>query len=161
MRAYRRQGEERFGHPQTGTSYAIRTWQAASSAAGAKSTASAQRTEEQLGEGLLLADQLPFLLRNLAFTPGNKTSCVIYPLPRRGLSKLPEPLTFELRVDKSETVVFQEEEYPCWLVTLNAGETTVEKFWFNRSYPNVLVRWENMIGETKMLKYVRYTKAVY
>jgi len=158
LRFYPMHGQERFGDPKTGASYAVRTWLPETGRSGTAAASAA--AEEPLGVGLLLADQLPFLLRNLAFTPGKRTTCVVYPLPRRGLSKLSQPLQFELHIEKPETVVFQGEEYPCWLVTLNAGETTVEKFWFNRSYPNVMVRWENMIGETKMLKYVRYTQAM-
>jgi len=159
-RVYEEQGAERFGNPETGAPYSARTWTPAQGDKASAGQGGLAQTDLELAQGILLADQLPFLLRNLAFTPGKSLTCLVYPLPRRGMVNLSAPLKFTIKVEKPETVAFQGEEFPCWLVTLNAADQVVEKFWFNRNYPNVMVRWENMIGESKMLKYVRYSSGI-
>lgn len=156
-RVYETQGAERFGNPETGAPYSVRTWTPVPKNKSLTAKGSLPEAELEMAQGVLLADQLPFLLRNLAFTPGKSLTCGVYPIPRRGMPALSPPLQFTIKVEKPETLVFLEEEYQTWLVTLNAGDQVVEKYWFNRNYPNVMVRWENMIGESKMLKYVRYT----
>ena len=149
-RYYKGVGSELFGNPATLMPYGVRLWKPL------MGQLAIPQEEQPIGEGILMADQLPFMLRTLAFNPGNRIQLKIYPHPRRAMTGLANPLTLTLTVEGSETIQFLGEDFNTWKVTLRAGGSLVESYWFNRQYPNVMVRWENMAGESRMLKYVRY-----
>jgi hypothetical protein len=145
-RSYPDSGTEHFGHLQSGLAYSQRSY----------SLPDGRSEQQALEQEVLLADQLPFLLRSLVFSEGKTWSFALHPLSRKAVAYLPKALPMNLTVDGSEKIVFQDQEYPCWLLVLSAGQQTVEKYWFDRRYPHVLVRWENVAGESRQLHYVRH-----
>jgi hypothetical protein len=145
-RSYPDSGLERFGDVEKGSPYAQRSFSLPDGRSGS----------EMLPQEILMADQLPFLLRSLVFSEGMTRRFALHPLSRMPVDYLPKALVLDLRVEGSEPVTFQDQEYPCWLVVLRAGQQTVERYWFDRRYPHVLVRWENVAGESRQLRYVRH-----
>lgn len=150
QRQYPSGAAERFGDPGRSLPYGIRSYLSEEGIP----------TDLPLGQGLLSADQLPFLLRSLVFLPENSGNVLIYPTPRRAMPELANPLNFDLVVTGTESLSFLDQTYETYRVVLRVGEREVERYWFERSYPNVMVRWENMTGESRMLKSVRYETAV-
>ncbi len=146
-RDYRRVGVEQYGQAASSSAYALRTIRGPE-IDGADSSARS--------ESAIMADQLHFLLRSLSFTEGRSVSLPIYPHTRRLQATMPPALTLSIVVEEPQNITFLEEDYSTWLITLRLGQQVIERYWFARSYPNTLIRWESMSGEKRMLKYVRY-----
>lgn len=96
--------------------------------------------------------ELAMLLRASAFNPGKSYSLPVYDPSRfgdRGWTSV------EVMVKYPEPVSFQGAIYQCWALQLDYADGQRDWLWYERDYPNRLVRRVTSSQETHMLKAFR------
>lgn len=96
--------------------------------------------------------ELAMLLRASAFNPGKNYSLPVYDPSRFGQEGW---TSVEVLVKGPEPISFQGATYQCWALQLDYADGQKDWLWYERDYPNRLVRRVTSAQETHMLKAFR------
>ena len=96
--------------------------------------------------------ELAMLLRASAFNPGKTYSLPVFDQSRFGNEGW---TSVEVMVKDPEPVSFQGATYECWALQLDYADGQKDWLWYERDYPNRLVRRVTSSQETHMLKAFR------
>lgn len=106
----------------------------------------------EMGPGDLYEDQLPVVLRGLAFAPGLEVRRRIVPsLISNALRGSLAPLAATIRVEGEETVDTPAGAIAAWRVRVEQG-TLAQTWWFEKAAPHILVKMESSDGRAWTLK---------
>lgn len=102
-------------------------------------------------EGDLAEDQLPISLRGLPFRPGYRMKVRIIETQITNKALHPQPAEAEVLVAAEETTASGVGQVACWRIEVTwSGQT--QRYWFEKAYPNILVRFESPDGRRLALK---------
>ncbi len=105
-----------------------------------------------LRPGDLLEEQLPLVLRGLAFAPGLEVRRRVLPsLISNKLGKAPQFLDATITVAGEETVSTPARRIATWKVVVKFGDVQ-ETWWFEKAAPHALVKMESSDGRAWLLK---------
>jgi hypothetical protein len=102
-------------------------------------------------DGYILEDQIPVAFRSLSFAQGLAFKTKM--LPSLISSKLgkPELIDMEVNIVGDEKIQTKSGKFDVWKLEIRAeGKTST--YWFEKTFPNTLVRMEKPDGQTFMLK---------
>ncbi|MCB2410280.1 hypothetical protein [Hymenobacter lucidus] len=108
--------------------------------------------QRQLRRNALFEDALPYTLRALRFEARPSFSTNIFELQQTSQAKA--PVSYQAQVQVAEATA-AETTRPAWRVSVQLDKEKQNIYWFDREYPNVLLRQTTWDGRTLQLKQVR------
>ncbi len=101
--------------------------------------------------GDLVEDQLPISLRGLPFYPGYSLNTRILESQIHNKASEPRIRDAAIRVTEGQKIASKAGKIDCWKVEVEMGDMT-QYYWFEREYPNILVKFDAPDGRKLLLK---------
>lgn len=108
------------------------------------------RAELPVGENDYFEDQLPLSFRALPFKPGYSASIRLWNWQTTNRGDVPTAIEATVEVTAEEVIRTRAGSIPSWKVTV-ARPDGLDVYWFEKAFPNILVKMEMMDGRKRLL----------